>query len=115
MAESFTPDSLADTIHKVITNPNKYEPRKNYLKYNGRKKFINTITDSIPYFRENIPDFEYGKIQENLWVDYACQKDYQLSYHDFLYGKNFAIEHVRGLKNIESLIKFYYSRFGIKA
>lgn len=115
MAESFTPDSLADTIHKVITNPNKYEPRKNYLKYNGRKKFINTITDSIPYFRENIPDFEYGKIHENLWVDYACQKDYQLSYHDFLYGKNFAIEHVRGLKNIESLIKFYYSRFGIKA
>lgn len=110
----FSPESLADTIHKVISNQDKYEPRKNYLIYNGRKNFVNTITDALPYFKKNIPGYKKGDIHNNLWVDLACQQDYQINYIDFLYNKNPAVMHVRGLKNIESLIKFYYSRFGIR-
>lgn len=110
----FTPESLADTIHKVINNPQNYEPRKNYLKYSGRKNFVNTIIDSIPYYRENLPNYEKGRIQDNIWVDLAMQYDYQLSTYDFIYGKNSAIQHVRGMKAIESLVKFFYSRFKIK-
>ena len=112
--EEFSPEALADTIYKVITNQRKYEPRKNYLKYSGRKNFINTITDTIPYFRENIPDFEEHRIHDNVWVDLACQINYQLGYHDFLYGKNPAVSHVRGMDAISSLVKFYYSRFDIR-
>ncbi len=112
--EEYTPEALADTIYKVICNPLKYEPRKNYLKYGGRKNFVNTITDAIPYFKENIPNFEYGRIHENVWVDLACQINYQLGFHDFLYGANPAVSYVRGMDRISSLIEFYYSRFGIK-
>lgn len=112
--EEYTPEALADTIRKVIYNIHNYEPRKNYIKYFGRKNFINTITDTIPYFKENIPDFEYGRIHDNVWVDTACQINYQLGYHDFLYGKNSAVSFVRGMDNISSLVEFYFSRFDIE-
>ena len=110
-APEFTPESLADTIHKVINNPQNYEPRKNYLIYNGRKNFVNTIIDSIPYYAQNIPNYEKGRIQDNIWVDLAMQQNYQLSTYDFIYGKNTAIQHVRGMKAIKSLVEFFYSRF----
>ncbi|MBQ4646971.1 MAG: glycosyltransferase [Candidatus Gastranaerophilales bacterium] len=110
----FSPESLADTIHKVINNPDKYEPRKNYLIHNGRRNFVNTIIDSIPYYKENLPDYEKGQIEKNIWVDLAMQHNYQLSTYDFIYGKNGAIQHVRGMDAIEKLIKFFYSRFKIK-
>ena len=113
-APEYTPESLADTIHKVINNPQNYEPRKNYLTYNGRKNFVNTIIDSIPYYAQNIPNYEKGRIQDNIWVDLAMQENYQLSTYDFIYGKNSAIQHVRGMKAIESLVNFFYSRFKLK-
>ena len=100
-APEFSPESLADTIHKVITNQNKYEPRKNYLIYRGRKNFVNTIIDSIPYYSKNLKGYEKGRIQENLWVDLAMQDNYQLSTYDFIYGKNPAIQHVRGIKKYQ--------------
>ncbi len=111
---SFTPEALADTIHKVINNPRNYLPRRNYLRYNGRRNFVNTIIDSMPYYRENLPEYRRGRITENIWVDLAMQYNYQLSTYDFIYGRNTAIQHVRGMKAIESLVKFFYSRFGIK-
>ena len=110
----FTPESLADTIYKVINNPQNYSPRRNYLIHSGRKNFVNKIIDSIPYYREHFPEYEKGQIQDNIWANLAMQSNYQLSCYDFIYGKNAAIQHVRGMKNIESLIKFFYSRFRIK-
>lgn len=109
----FTAESLADTIHKVINNGYLYEPRKNHLMHSGRKNFIDICADYIPYYRDSIPGYEEGRFHENLWVDLACQRNYQLSYIDFLYGRNAGISHVRGLENIEKLVKFYYSRFNI--
>ena len=113
-APEFTPESLADTIHKVITHPENYEPRKNFLIHSGRRNFIDICTSLIPYYKENIPDFDKTKFHENLWVDLACQRNYQLSYHDFLYAKRPAIHHVRGIKDIDNMLKFYFDKFGIK-
>ena len=62
----YTPESLADTIHKVINNQKNYEPRKNYLIYSGRKNFVNTIIDAIPYYAQNIPNYEKGRIKYSL-------------------------------------------------
>lgn len=113
-AEIFSAECMADAVHKIISHPEYYEPRKSYLKYSGRKNFINTLVDYFPYYHNYLIDFKKGGIHENLWIDLATQDNYQLSYYDFLYGKNPAIQHVRGLKAIDSLIKFFYSRFGIK-
>ena len=112
--ELFNPEKLADTIHQVINNPRKYCPRQNYIKYNGRKNFVNTIIDSIPYYKQVLPNYEKNKITENVWVDLAMQNNYQISTYDFIYGKNKAIQHVRGMDKIDSLVKFFYARFGIK-
>ncbi|MBQ7286950.1 MAG: glycosyltransferase [Candidatus Gastranaerophilales bacterium] len=112
-ARLFNPEALADAIYKVINNPNDYEPRKNYLKHSGRKNFVNTIIDLIPYYKENLPEYEKGRITDNIWVDLAMQDNYQLSTYDFIYGRNIAIQHVRGISKIESLVNFFYSRFKI--
>lgn len=110
----FTPESLADTIHKVITNQEAYEPRKNYLMHSGRKNFINTVVDSIPYYRENIPDYEPGRLLDNVWLDLACWDNYHMSFYDLLYGKNTSLTYIAGVNNIENILKFYYSRFGLE-
>ena len=110
----FTPEALANTIHKVLLNPSRYEPRKNFLKYFGRRNFLKTCLENIPYYAENIPDYDADKILDNIWLNLAMQRNYQLSMYDFLYGRNTAIQHVRGMKNIGSLVDFFYSRFRIK-
>lgn len=111
----FSAESLADTIHEGLINYNgKYTPRRSYLTHNGRKNFINTCIDNIPYFRENLPEYKEGRIQDNLWVDLAMQDNYQQSFNDFLYGRNLAIQHVKMNENNHSLIDFFYSRFGIR-
>lgn len=111
--EEFTPDSLADTIHKVITNYKDYEPRKNYLTYSGRKNFLNTCVDLIPYYRKNLEGYEKGNAFNNVWLDLAMQDNYKLGLYDFLYSRNPAIQHVRGLKNIDNLVNFFFERFGM--
>lgn len=80
----------------------------------GRKNLINKIVDMIPYYKENLPGYVPNKIQENLWVDLAMQDNYQISFMDFLYGKNCAIQHITLLENNNSLMHFFYSRFGIE-
>ena len=112
-ANEFSAECLAQTIHKVINNREKYTPRENYLKFNGRKNFINTIIDMSPYYRKNLPDYKKGRIQDNLWVDLAMQDNYQLSFIDFLYEKNPAIQYRKGIDDIKSLLDFFYSRFNI--
>ncbi len=113
LVEKFSPEALCDTIDKVIFNQNKYEPRKNYLIYNGRKNFVNKLANYIPYYRENLPNFNPRSFASNLWIDLACQNNYQIGYYDFLYGKNPAIFHVRGIKAIEKLADFFFKRFDI--
>lgn len=113
-AKEYSSEALADAIHKVLMNQEKYQPRRMYLKNNGRLNFINKMVDMLPYFKNNLPEYKKGRLQENLWVDLAMQRDYQLSFHDFLYGKNPAIQQRRGIDDIKDLMKFFYSRFGIQ-
>ena len=75
---------------------------------------IDRLIQNIPYFKENLPEYEKGRIQNNLWVDLAMQDNYQLSFNDFLYGKNLAIQQVKCHENSHSLVDFFYSRFGIR-
>jgi len=112
-APEFTSEALATTINKVINNQEKYSPRENYLRYGGRKNFLNTCIDYNPYYKKNMPEYKKGSIMENIWVDLAMQDNYQLSTYDFLYSRNSAIQHVVGIENIESLVKFFYARFDI--
>ena len=109
----FTPEALADTIHKVISHQENYQPRKNYLAHYGRKNFIDTIVDAIPYYKENLPGYEPKRTHDNLWLDLACYDNYQVSYHDFLYDKKVNLSQTVGLNNIENLLKYYYAKFGI--
>ena len=108
----FTPESVADTLHKVISNPYDYEPRKNYLKHYGRKNFVNMMVDSLLYYKENLPEYEPGRLLDNTWVDLACWFNYQVSFHDLLYDKKCSISHVVGVENIVKLVRYYYQKFG---
>lgn len=113
-AEEFTPEALADAIHKVITHPENYTPRKNYIKYNGRTNFVNTCVDYMPYYKNIIPDLEKRRFHDNVWVNLATQDNYQMCFHDYLYSDKQPACWVQNTKNIDLLIKYYYSLFGIK-
>ncbi len=103
----FTPEALADTIHKVITHPNAYTPRESYLKNSGRKNFVDNLVDKIPYYHWNVPNYN-GKITENIWVDCAIHYNYNLTYHKFLYEDN-SYRMARGMDDIKNLADVYYS------
>ncbi len=114
LVPEFTPEALADTIHWGIINNASFKPRRNYLKYCGRLNFVNKLVDSIPYFKENLPEYTPGALEKNAWVDLAMQDNYQLSFIDFLYGKNNTIQHVRICQDNSFIINFFYSRFGVQ-
>jgi len=99
LCSPFDPESLADTIHKVLENPQRFKPRLNYLKYRGRKNFFNTCLTAFPYYEESIPDYQNSAPFNNLWLDLAVQDNYQMSLYDFLYGRS-QDSHIRGLTNI---------------
>ena len=109
----FTHESFADTLHEAITNQEQFTPRLSYLKYSGRKNFLNKCIDSIPYYRENIPGYEPGRAMDNLWLDLAMQANYQLSLNDFLYGKNPAIHHTKLHEKSTEIMDFFNARFNI--
>lgn len=111
----FSAESLADTLYDGLTNyKGRFYPRRYYLRFNGRKNFINHCVDSIPYFRENLPEYRPGRLQDNLWLDLAMQDNYQLSFIDFLYGKNPKIQHTKCTEDDHSIVDFFYSRFNVK-
>ena len=110
----FTPESMCETIHKALSNLEQFTPRRSYLKYNGRKNFLNKCIDSIPYYRENLPEYEPGKAMDNQWLDLAMQANYQLSLNAFLYGANPAIHHVKLHEKETGIMDFFNERFMIK-
>lgn len=113
-APEFTPESLCDTIREGMLNQEKFTPRRSYLEVNGRINFLNKCIDSIPYYRENLPEYVPGRIQDNLWLDLAMQANYQLSFHQFLYGANPAIHHVKLHEENTGIMDFFNARFMIE-
>ena len=110
---TYAPESLADTIHSAIENPDQFKPRKGFLQAFGRRRLLNTCVEKIPYFAQAIPGYVSGQAYSNLWLDMAIQHSYQVGLHDFLYGRTIGISQVRGLEAIGKAVEFYSSRLGL--
>ncbi|VXD23945.1 glycosyltransferase [Planktothrix paucivesiculata] len=103
LLSKFDPESLADTIHTALEDLTVFQPRFNYLKYRGRKNFFNTCLDSFIFYNNTIPDYIQGEVYNNVWLDLAMQYNYQISLHDFLYGRS-PRSHLQGLVNIYKIL-----------
>lgn len=110
----FTAESMAKTIHKVITNEDKYSARENYLKYNGRYNMVKQIVNHIPYYQQNIPDFKDGNLISNTWVNQACKKNYGFTFEELLYDADPRWTQVVGVTNSLKLISDYRKEMGLK-
>ncbi|MBD2314867.1 glycosyltransferase family 4 protein [Desertifilum sp. FACHB-1129] len=104
LCAAFYPESLADTIYQVLQNLGEFHPRRRFLEHWGRKNFFNRCLDSFPYYRENVPDYIPGQAYNNLWLDLALQQNYQVSLHDFLYGRS-QFSHLYGLQQIKTVLE----------
>lgn len=103
LLSEFDPESLADTLHTALDNLTTFKPRLNYLKYQGRKHFFNICLDYFFDYYSRIPDYKQGQAYHNLWLDLAIQNNYQISLHDFLYGRS-PRSQIQGLVNIYKTI-----------
>lgn len=112
--EEYTIEAFCDAIHYVLNNQDKFTPRRGYITENGRMNFLNKCIDGIPYYKNNLPEYTQGRIQDNVWVNLAMQDNYQISLYDFLYGRNMAIHHTKLHENNKSIMDFYSKRFGIQ-
>ena len=110
IVELFNPESLADKIHEVINNPQNYSPRENFLKHHGRKTALNTFSNYLPYFKENIPNYQEN-IYENKWINEAIEENYGFSFEDILYENKTQIGHTRSLEKIKKTLDFYFNKF----
>ncbi len=99
LTSEYHPEALADTLHLALANLDSFQPRRRYLEISGRKNFFNRCLDSLPYYRETIPDYVPGQAFNNLWLDLAIQQNYQMSLYDFVYGRSL-FSHLRGIDQI---------------
>lgn len=84
-APEVTPESLADTFHQVLKNPDDFEPRKNFLKHYGRKRFIQMCMDAFPYYGEVVPGYAEGSVFENPWLNLAMFNQWGTNLAGFVY------------------------------
>lgn len=110
-AAQFTPESLADTVHRVLSTQADFRPRQNALKMFGRKRMFNRCIDAFPYFREAIPDYVSGEMHENAWLDLALISNYQIGLFDFMYGRNGQLAHQMGMEHVTKQIEGYIAKF----
>lgn len=109
--EEFSAEALAEKLHYMMEHYKEFTPRYGYLKNNSRLKFLNKCIDAIPYYRENLPEYEPGRIQDNIWVSLAVTDNYQMSFMDFLYGASFYLQNATINQNLTKIIDFYYNKF----
>ena len=113
LTSAFDEETLADTIHELLRNHGDFRPRAAYLSENGRRKFVSTCVSTVSYFREAIPDLNGGDCWRSLWIDLAVQDNYGCSFHDFVYGRQVGISHVKGLEGIETAATYYAEKTGL--
>lgn len=112
-APEFTPESMADTIHQALNNLDKFTPRESYMKVNGRMNFLNKCIDSIPYYRENIPNYIPGNIEANEWFSEAIFDNYELTPMFFTYSVEKEIQDTRLHERKTAPMDFYYKKFNM--
>lgn len=110
----FSAEALCDKIHEAMTGNENFTPRQSYLKFNGRMNFLNKCIDYIPYYKENLPSYVSGNVQENRWLDFAMQDNYQLTLKDFLYGAKPEIQQCKLSELDTAVMDFYNEKFNIR-
>lgn len=110
---NFTPEALADTIHKVLMNQHKYEPRKVYLEHNGRINFIKKVVQYMPYYQEKIPNLEGYDLVHNKYFNKLMKFNYGITLEEFIYDKEPMLSGGVGVKNVLECCKGYLEQFKI--
>lgn len=110
----FTPQSVAETIHFVLNNPQKYHPRETYLHYGGRKTFMRRVLDEIPYYHQRLPRYGKEDLFENTFLNRTCQRLYGVDYRAFLYDECCRFSNIAGLNHIATCLKEYCNLFHIR-
>lgn len=111
LCADFNAESLANKLKEAIDTYKSFTPRQSFLKNHGRLKAANRFIEAIPYYRENIPDFEPGKIEDNSWINSAMQEKYQLTYKKFLYGHNIFLTDAIVNEKQHMTMDFYLEEF----
>lgn len=86
VAPEFTPESLAETLAKVLDNPEQFTPRQEVLRVSGRVKVLQTCLNIIPYYRQHLPMFEENHVLDNLWLNAAIHHNYHRHIWQHLYN-----------------------------
>jgi hypothetical protein len=111
LAAPFHAEGMADTLHTILQNRDAFHPRQTYLTHYGRSNFMSTCVDYLPYYREHLPGYTPGQHIHNLWLDLAIQKQYGISFYDFLHGRRHALISARSIQNIAAMAQFYLEAF----
>lgn len=108
---AYDAESLADAIHHVRHHPHQFRPRASYLRSNGRRNFLANSMKAIPYFSRSMPEFDAAQPLNNPWLDLAVSDNYDMSMHDFLYGRKPWLSHASGLERAGQMATFYAQKF----
>lgn len=113
VVSTFHPEALADSIFRVLQEPQRFHPRAAYLEYSGRLNFFNTCIDAFPYYREAIPDYSPATHHESYWLDLALQDNYKCTLYDFYTARErwkmpFLL---RGLDNVQQAIDLVFGKY----
>ena len=112
-APEFTPESLAETVHKVITNQQKYTPRKSYMEKNGRINFIKKICQYMPYYKDRIYQMHDDDLVHNKFFNKLIKYNYGITLEEFIYDKEPMLTGAVGKDKILEVLKGYMSQFKI--
>ncbi len=112
-AKEFTPESLAETIHKVLVNQHKYTPRKSYLEHNGRTHFIKTVVEHMPYYQKQVPGLKDNDLVHNKFFNYLMKFNYGITLEEFIYDKEPMLMGATGRDSILEVLKGYMGQFKI--
>lgn len=82
----FSAESLAETWLKMLGKIDQYAPREAYLSgFSGRIQTFNRQLDTLPYYQQNLPDYEIGRHHENPWLSAALEQMHDLPTQMYLW------------------------------
>lgn len=110
MTSAFDIESWADTVHTMMDNYQDFQPGRKYREHYGRKNFLNTCIDHIPYFESALPGYQKGRHHRNEWWDRAIFDNHQLGLIDFLYSRKNSISYTGGVEGVGRVLTYYESR-----
>lgn len=107
---AYEPEAWADTLKTMLEDYQEFQPRRRYFEHYGRKNFLNTCIDHIPYYAEVLPQYERGRHHLNPWWDAAIFNQYQVGLIDFLYGKRESVSYTGSPEYIKQSLAYYMAK-----